>query len=465
MRPSHAPVLLQLRNYRSSSSSRPPAESGGFARALAPGVQKREFWGWAFYDFANSGYTTVVLTTVFNTYFVSVVAAGQSWATLALTSALSLSYLLVMLTMPWLGAYADANQRKRRVLFISTAGCVVATAGLAGIGPGMVLAGLLALAVSNYCYCVGESTIAAFLPELARPESLGRVSGWGWGFGYFGGMLALGLSLGVVSALSAKGLEAHVYVPFVMVLTAVIFAVSAIPSFLFLRERSPASHRRRHSALRQLFVAWQDINRNFIDFRGLLVCGAFYQAGIAVVITLAAVYATEAMGFTMAQTMLLVFVVNIAAAAGALAFGHVQDRIGHKKALGVTLVVWVLMVVLAWQATDVWLFWLSAVLAGLCMGTSQSAGRAMVGALAPAGRLAEFYSLWTFAIQLAAVVGPFSYGLVTWLTDGNHRQALLFTGLFFVVGFLVLQKIDFARGVQVSDTYRVVNNSKNSREL
>ena len=89
----------------------------------------------------------------------------------------------------------------------------------------------------------------------------------------------------------------------------------------------------------------------------------------------------------------------------------------------------------------------------------------MVGALAPAGRLAEFYSLWTFAIQLAAVVGPFSYGLVTWLTDGNHRQALLFTGLFFVMGFLVLLKIDFARGVQVSDTKQVVNNSKNSREL
>ncbi|HCN72512.1 MAG TPA: MFS transporter, partial [Pusillimonas sp.] len=174
--------------------SEPPAS----ASALRPGVRRRELWAWAMYDFANSGYTTVVLTTVFNSYFVSVVAQGRSWGTLALTAALSVSYLLVMFTMPSLGAYADAQGKKRQVLFLSTLGCVAATALLALIGPGAVLLGLVVLAVSNYCYCVGESIIAAFLPEIAKPGALGRVSGWGWGFGYFGGMLALGLSLYLV---------------------------------------------------------------------------------------------------------------------------------------------------------------------------------------------------------------------------------------------------------------------------
>src|SRR5690606_29333145 len=117
-------------------------------------------------------------------------------------------------------------------------------------------------------------------------------------------------------------------------------------------------------------------------------------------VTLAAVYATEAMGFSMAQTMLLIFTVNIAAAAGAFLFGYAQDRIGHKRALTITLMGWIVMVLLAYSAVQVWVFWLAATVAGLCMGTSQSAGRAMVGALAPAKRLAEFYSLWTFAIQL-----------------------------------------------------------------
>src|SRR5690606_2696461 len=128
------------------------------------------------------------LTTVFSAYFVGVVAQGKAWATFAFTAALSLSYLAVMLTLPWLGARADATAGKRRLLFTSTVVCVAATAMLALAAPGAVALALVFLALSNYAYCVGESAIASFLPELARQEALGRVSGWGWGFGYFGGM-------------------------------------------------------------------------------------------------------------------------------------------------------------------------------------------------------------------------------------------------------------------------------------
>jgi UMF1 family MFS transporter len=398
------------------------------------------------YDFANSGYTTVVLTTVFSAYFVGVVAAGKAWGTLAFTAALSFSYLMVMLTMPTLGARADARAGKRRLLFTSTVGCVAATLLLAFTGPGDIAWGLLIIALSNYCYCVGESVIAAFLPEIARPDALGRVSGWGWSFGYFGGMLTLGLSLALVTWATTQGEAAHQYVPQVMVLTATIFALAAIPSFLFLRERSAATHKPAEGMLKRLLAAWRDTSRHFPDFRILLLCGACYQAGIAVVITLSAVYATEAMGFTMAQTMTLVFTVNIAAAIGAFLFGYAQDKIGHKRALTATLFGWIFMILLAYAAVEVWLFWAAATVAGLCMGTSQSAGRAMVGALAPPGRLAEFYSLWTFAIQLAAVIGPLCYGVVAWSTGGNHRAALLFTGLFFVAGLAVLSRLNFTRG-------------------
>jgi len=426
-----------------------PPSPGTRAPALNPGVTRREVWSWAMYDFANSGYTTVVLTTVFSAYFVGVVAAHKTWATLALTAALSLSYLMIMLTMPALGARADARAGKRRLLFTSTAGCVIATALLAGAGPGGVAWGLVFLALSNYCYCIGESVIAAFLPEIARPEALGRVSGWGWSFGYCGGMLTLGLSLGYVSWAGAHGQPAETYVPRVMIFTALVFALAAIPSFLFLRERTPATRRPPQGMLRRLRAAWVETRGHFPDFRMLLFCGACYQAGIAVVITLSAVYATQAMGFTMGQTMLLVFAVNIAAALGAFLFGYVQDRVGHKRALAVTLVGWIVMVLVAYVAVRLWVFWIAATLAGLCMGTSQSAGRAMVGALAPPDRLAEFYSLWTFAIQLAAVIGPLCYGLITWVTEGNQRLALLCTGLFFVAGLLVLSRVDFARGLRV----------------
>jgi len=423
--------------------------AAGRASSLNPGVRKREVWAWAMYDFANSGYTTVVLTTVFSAYFVGVVAAGADWATLAWTAALSVSYLAVMLTMPTLGARADARAAKRRLLFASTAGCVAATLLLSRVGPGEIWLALAAIVLSNYCYSVGESTVAAFLPELAAPHALGRVSGWGWGCGYFGGMLTLALSLWLVRGGEATGQGAADYVPWVMLLTAGMFAVAALPAFLMLGERArphpvalPAA-----GMLQRLGRSWRDTGVHFPEFRRLLMCGACYQAGIAVVITLAAVYAQQVMGFDMPQIMLLVFVVNIAAAAGALSFGHVQDRLGHRKALAITLAGWIAMVLTAYAAVTVQVFWAAAMLAGLCMGTSQSAGRAMTGALAPRGRLAEFFALWTFAMQLAAVVGPLTYGLVTWVSGGNHRLAILVTGIFFVGGLALLGRIDMGRGL------------------
>lgn len=420
----------------------------GVAQTLQPGVTRREVWAWAMYDFANSGYTTVVLTTVFSAYFVGVVAAGKSWATFAFTAALSLSYLTIMLTMPGLGARADARQGKKQLLFLSTAGCVAATLMLTQASPGAVLLSLVALAVSNYFYCMGDSLISAFLPGIARPQALGRVSGWGWSFGYVGGMLTLGLSLAIVSVATQQGLGAADYVPYVMAVTALVFALAAIPPLIWLKERTPANPQSSVGMLIQLQHAWRETREDYPDFRMLLLCGACYHAGITVVITLSAVYATQVMGFDMARTMLLIFTVNIGAAAGAFGFGHIQDRIGHKRALAMTLAGWILMVLIASFAVQAWVFWIAATLAGLCMGTSQSAGRAMVGSMAPGHRPAEFYSLWTFAIQAAAVVGPLAYGAVTWVTGGQHRLALLFTGLFFVAGLLVLTRIDFERGVR-----------------
>lgn len=416
---------------------------------LNPGVRKREVWAWAMYDVANSGYTTVVLTTVFSAYFVGVVAGGADWATLAWTSALSVSYLLVMAVLPTLGARADARAAKRRLLFTSTVGCVLGTLALSQVGPGAVIAGMALIVFSNTCYSIGESAVASFLPELAAPHALGRISGLGWGCGYFGGMLTLALSLWIVTAGEARGLEAPQTVPWVMAATAACFFVAALPAFLLLRERA-----RPHAVtlgaagmLQRLARSWRETGLHFPDFRSLLMCIACYQAGIAVVVTLAAVYASQVMGFDMQQVIMMVFVVNIAAAVGALSFGRVQDRIGHRRALAITLCGWLLMVVTAYAAVRVEIFWAAAMLAGLCMGTSQSAGRAMTGALAPPERLGEFFALWTFAQQLAAAIGPLTYGLVTWVTGGNHRLAILITGLFFAGGLALLRRVDVQRGL------------------
>ena len=418
--------------------------------ALNPGVRKREVFGWAMYDFANSGYTTVVLTAVFNAYFVGVIARGADWATFAWTLVVGASSAIVMLTMPAIGAYADLRAAKKRLLAVTTLCCVVATFALALTGPGDLWLAALAIVVSNTFYSYGESLTAAFLPELARPDAMGTVSGWGWSFGYFGGMLSLGLSLGYVLWAQAQGLPATQFVPVTMAITAGVYGVASLATFVLLRERAvPQARGTGGAGLRAALARLAETFRNargYRDFMWLLASSVSYQAGIAVVIALAAVYAEQVLGFKQTDTMALIFMVNIAAALGAFGFGYAQDRMGHKAALAATLAGWIVMTVLAALATGAALFWVAAVIAGLCMGSSQSAGRAMAGLLAPPAQRAEFFGLWTFAVRLAAIVGPLTYGLVTWLTAGNHRLAIVSTALFFVAGLALLVPVDIARG-------------------
>ncbi len=419
-------------------------------QSLNPGVPRREVFAWAMYDFANSGYTTVVLTAVFNAYFVGVVAGGAPWATLAWTLALSASYLLGMLVMPALGAWADLHARKKLLMGLTTIACIAGTAALALAGPGDLALAVAAIIVSNIGFSAGVTLNSAFLPELSRPEALGKVSGWGWSLGYIGGLLALGLGLGYVLWAQARGLPATHYVPVTMLITAAFFAVSVVPTFVMLRERAlPQGGGTMAGVLRdsaqRLRHTLAHIHE-FRDFGWLALCGLLYHAGIAVVIALAAIYAQEVMAFDTAQTMTLILAVNVTAAIGAFLFGYVQDAVGHRRALALTIAGWIAMVLIAGLTSQVLWFWVAANIAGLCMGSSQSAGRAMVGVFAPERRRAEFYSLWNVAVWLAAVIGPLTYGLVTWLTDNDHRLAILTTGLYFVVGLLVLARVDVERG-------------------
>jgi MFS transporter, UMF1 family len=417
--------------------------------ALNPGVRRREVLSWAGYDFANSGYTTVVLTAVFNAYFVSVVANGADWRTAAWTVTLAVSNTAVMIAMPIIGAYADLHARKQWLLRLSTIGCVASTAALALAGRGDVAIAVVAIVISNFFFQVGVSLIGAFLPEIARPNALGKVSGWGWSFGYLGGLATLAVCLAYVMWAQGQGRAAEDFVPVTMLITAGIFALASLPTLFILKERAipqpQASLEVVRSSMSRLAATLKNIGR-YRDFARLLVCGAFYQAGVAVVIALAAIYADEVMQFSYNQTIMLVLVVNITAAIGAFAFGYMQDFLGHKQALALTLVLWIAMTAVASLATTATLFWISANLAGLAMGSSQSAGRAMVGLFAPPTRLAEFYGLWTLAVQVAAIVGPLTYGAVVYLTDNNHRLGMMITGGFFVVGLLLIASINIERG-------------------
>jgi UMF1 family MFS transporter len=239
-----------------------------------------------------------------------------------------------------------------------------------------------------------------------------------------------------------------------MLITAAIFALASLPTLLMLRERAvPNPAHTPRTAWRQVAHSLAQLGQ-LPDLRRFLVCTVLYQAGIAAVITLAAIYASQVFHFDTRQTIQLVLVVNVTAALGAFVFGHVQDRIGHVRLIALTLAGWIAMVLLAWAAPDERMFWVAANLAGLCMGASQSAGRAMVGLLAPPAHQAEFFGLWGLAVKLASIVGPLTYGVASWITAGDHRQSLLVTGVWFVAGLAVLRGVRAGRGRRAAYRFR-----------
>ncbi|RLA49487.1 MAG: MFS transporter [Gammaproteobacteria bacterium] len=434
-----------MSNASIESSSQPTSTYAG----------RREIWAWAFYDFANSGYTTVVLTTIYSAYFVAVVAGSATTmsagtATLLWTLSIAIANFCVLVSAPVVGAIADYRATKKKFLLFTTVCCVLSTALLAFAGPGQVVLGMALLILSAVAFSAGENLIAAFLPEITHSDNMGRVSGYGWSLGYFGGLLTLGICLAYINRASGQGYGAADYVPVTLLVTAAIFALAAAPTFLWLRERAtplplPVGRSYIQIGFDQVCKTLASAAHHRDLFR-FLACLTLYQSGVATVVVIAAIYAQEVMGFDTQQLIILIMVVNFTAAVGAFAFGFAQDRFGSVPTLAAGLLVWVAAIAVTFFADEPADLWFAGNLMGLAMGATQAGGRALIGQLTPVERSAEFFGLWGLASRAAAILGPLSYGIISQLSAGNHRFALLSTLAFFVGGLLLLLTVDEGRG-------------------
>lgn len=408
------------------------------------------------FDFANSSYTTIIITVFFSVYFTKIVAGGANadwlWGLgIAVTNG------LVMVSSPLVGAVADGSGRKKAFLFGSYALCVVSTAALFFATPGYVVLALALMIVSNVAFSFGENFAAAFLPEISTPKNIGRVSAFGWGLGYFGGLACLllvrplvqGLDLGREALMQPEGHGMLIQLRLAWVATAVFFLVAAVPTFLFLKERAP---RRPHLGLGYFAREGFDRLRNtmrqighFSELRRFLFIFFLYQAGLTTVVAFAGIFAERTLHFTANELILLFLMLQIAAASGALVFGWLQDRIGGRLSIQITLVLWIIVCVGSYFCTSKAVFWGLAGLAGLGIGSLQSASRAVVGLFSPPDKSGEFFGFWGLAGKAAYLVGPLFFGVVSSAT-GSQRVAILTTTAFFIVGLFGMTKVDEARG-------------------
>ena len=423
---------------------------------------RREILSWACYDVANASYATVVATAVYNPYFVKEIVGGAiplpeagGLGTMMLAVGIATASALIVLTAPLLGTIADVTAGKRRMLFASTLGCIIATALLSTVTSGQWGLALLLLVIANFCFGTGENFIASFLPELAPKEKMGRLSALGWGAGYGGGLISLGSATTYVWWARAHKIPDTVYVPHIVLGCALLFAVLCVPTLLWLRERAQPD--RTGEQRNYLTQTWTRLKTTFThslyyrDLFNILIAIFVYSCGTATITHLASVYAQHTLKFTAEDLLVMILVVDATAVIGAFVFGALQDRIGSVRTLTITLFIWTVAVLLAAAAQTKMALWVAANIVGIAMGASGSAGRALVGRFSPPGRSGEFLGLWGLSMKAATCVGVLVFGGVSYVTRGDLRLSMLCLLPFFLGGILLVLRVNEERGMAAAE--------------
>ncbi len=428
------------------------------APAPLPKDVPKVVWSWAFYDFANSAFTTLVVTFIYATYFTKAMAPDEIIGTAWWSRGIAISAILIAILSPLVGAIADQGGARKRFLAVSTAVCVLTTAALAFIAPGDTGTAVLALTlfvIANIAFEMSSLFNSAFLPSIASPERIGRVSGYGWGLGYVGGLLCLVVAL--VAFIPQGGTpwfglstDAGWNVRATNLLVAAWFLLFSLPMFLNVPERR-ATHAKVDvaGAFRGLAQTLRDVQR-YREIVKFLAARLIYNDGLVTIFAMGGIYAAGTFGFTLSEVIMFGIVLNVASGIGAIAFGWVDDKLGGRNTILITLAALIIASLMAVLApTSTW-FWAAGVMVGIFVGPNQSASRSLMGRLVPEKHETEFFGFFAFSGKATAFLGPLLFGLAT-TTFATQRAGVATVIAFFVIGGLILLTVDEKRGMAGSE--------------
>ncbi|MFQ5638980.1 MAG: MFS transporter [bacterium] len=417
---------------------------------------RRAVFAWAMYDFANSSYAALVLTFIFSAYFADQIALNKNVGTTQWTRALATAAIIVALSSPLLGALADRGGFRKRILFIVTVVCVLCTGSLYFALPGQVEKALIFFVISSIAMELGMVFYNAFLPDVAPQEKIGRISGYGWALGYFGGLLAMTLALfGFVypeNPWFGFSKEAGENIRATNMLVAVWFAVFSIPIFIWVNERVPEN---RTSFGRLFLSSYQQLRDTFHEIRRyrqivrLLIARIFYNDGIVTLYSLGGIIAKTVFDFSFTELMVLGIVLNITAGLGAFTLGFLDDRIGGKKTIQITNLAFILSTLIVVFAHSKLIFWGASLITGFFLGPNQAASRSLMGRFLPEDKETEFFGFFAFSGKATAFMGPLLVGEVNRIFS-SQRAGIAMVILFFVVGGLILNRVDEDEGKRLS---------------
>lgn len=431
------------------------------AASTAAGAGKSTTLGrasWALYDWANSPFTTLIITFVFSAYFARGVVGdevhGQSlWGYTA-----AISGIVIAVFSPIFGSIADAGGPRKPWLFVFTVVCVGGSYMLWYVepDPAFIVRAMVSVIIANIAFEFGIVFNNAMLPDIVSEERIGRWSGWAWGIGYFGGLAALVLALyGFVQTdtpLFGIGKEHAANIRVVGPIVAIWFVLFVWPMFAFTpdRVRSPMTVGKKIGhGLRTLAGTLSKV-RHYRNIALFLIARMIYADGLATVFVVGGVYAAGAFHMDIAQVIIFGILLNVTAGIGAFGFAWVDDWIGSKPTIVISLIGLIATALVAILARDVTWFWIAGAALGIFVGPAQAASRTMLARMAPAELSTEFFGLYALTGKATAFMGPLAVG---YFTDAfaSQRVGLTVVLVFFIVGLLLLLPVKEERATAVVD--------------
>ncbi len=438
--------------------------STGTAAERRSWLGTREQTGWYFYDWANSAFSTTVVAVFLGPYLTGITEAAADAAGFVhplgipvragafFPFVVSLSVVLQVLILPVIGAVADYTHLKKRIMGVFAYIGAFAAMGLYFLnGTNFMYGGLLFL-IANLSFGAAMVCYNAFLPDIAAPNERDKVSSYGWALGYLGGGLLLLLNLAFFTLRDSLGVSTADAVRISLASAGMWWAVFTVIPMLTLHNRQP--QRRLPSGERYLTVGFKQLGHTlrrlpqYPQTLLFLVAYLLYNDGIQTVISLSSQFGSEELGMSTSELPLLFLMVQFVAFFGAIGFGILARRIGAKRAIIISLVIWSGVVIYAYSpllATGRQFFAVGAVIA-LVLGGSQALSRSLFSLMIPKGQETEYFSLYEISERGTSWMGPLLFGLAIQMTD-SYRVAVLSVGVFFIAGLILLPLVNVRKAI------------------
>ncbi|MDC2984588.1 MFS transporter [Candidatus Marinimicrobia bacterium] len=412
---------------------------------------RRTIFSWSLYDFANQPYPTIIITFVYSSFFTHDLAKNYQNADSLWLFAISICAIIIALLSPIMGAIADRSGYRKTYLIACTWICVISTLFLYFPQPGQIWFALILVVISNAAFEMGQVFCNSYLPDIAPKNKIGRISGYGWSFGYIGGLIGLAICL-VVFYFPEKPFnpftgnllnkENYEHIRSMPLFISMWFAFFSLPTFIFLKDRkreklSVESIRKSYNNLLSTFKEIKQYN-NILKF---LIARMLYNDAILTIFSFGGIYAREKYGWDIEMVLIFGIGLNVAAGSGAFLFGFLDDYLGPKRTIQISNYAIFIAVVIAVLSKSEELFWLAGIILGIASGPNQSASRSLMGRIVPENKVNEFYGFYAFSGKATSFAGFLILSVVI-LVTGSQEIGMMVVSLLLIAGIYLLGDVE-----------------------